>query len=104
MQKHCKKCNTDKDTKDFYKLNSAKSGLQAYCIDCQNKTNREYVNFLKDNGPTLVKYEKVCKICNSRKPISQFGKKTSSSDGHLPYCKPCWIDYVNKAKSRQAKK
>ena len=41
QQKHCSKCNSDKDTKEFSKDKNRKSGLYPHCKSC-GKEIREY--------------------------------------------------------------
>ena len=36
-----------------------------------------------------VTEEKVCKLCNDKKPIDQFHKYTASSDGRKTWCIKC---------------
>jgi hypothetical protein len=95
----CSKCNIAKDLDGFHK--SARTTYQSYCKLCQRTANKRNRDLRIASGPTLTVEHKACRICNSIKPISQFGLKRGSRDGHLPYCKPCWIDYVEKAKKRQ---
>jgi hypothetical protein len=55
------------------------------------------------NGPTVIRDSKVCPKCNNLKPISQFGIYRSSADGHVSYCKPCWVKITLKAQAKQRK-
>lgn len=105
MTKHCNKCDTTKSTLDFAKLSSGKDGLQAYCRDCSNRSNREYAKYRLATGDYTVKKHKTCKLCNNQKPISQFFRKRGySADGYGPYCKSCWVIYVKIATRRGNKK
>jgi hypothetical protein len=98
MTKYCARCKQDKTTDNFYKMSNVKSGLQSYCKQCQNELDKITRAKRRLSGPTVIREDKVCQICNSRKPISQFGIRRDSADGHLSYCKPCWTEYVKKAK------
>ena len=101
MTKKCSKCKETKDLNLFYKSNTVKGGYQGYCKECHLAFNYENVARLRLSGPTVHLDSKVCRGCNNRKPISQFGVKTGVADGKLPYCKPCWRDYVKKATIRK---
>lgn len=101
MHKKCPRCNETKDLSMFYKSSRLKHGVQTYCKECQNDLDQIARQRRIDNGPTIIRHSKVCKICNNKKPISQFGTRTNSADGKLSYCKPCWTIYVKKAKARQ---
>lgn len=101
MHKLCKTCNTNKSVDLFYKRTGVKGGLQYSCIDCQNKGDRYRREKRKITGPVIFPNDKICYKCKEKKPISQFGKKTNSLDGHLSYCKPCWTAYVKRAQSKR---
>jgi len=103
-QKHCHSCKTDKPVSEYYKRPDRKDGLQVYCIECQKQMGKKNREHRKDIGPIITIDKKTCRTCNTTKPISQFGKKTQSLDGHLPYCKPCWVIYVNKAQMKAKRK
>jgi len=48
---------------------------------------------------------KTCSLCHNPKPISCFGKKSSSKDGHNPWCNPCRNNYYklkNSLKNKRA--
>ena len=36
--------------------------------------------------------EKQCRVCQKLLPVSSFCKKSASSDGLQPYCKPCTLE------------
>mgnify|MGYP003347876773 CR=1 FL=1 len=90
--KKCNKCHIEKDSSEFYKHKSSKDRLQASCIVCQSAYSRGYMRARKDAEQSVVVDAKVCKDCGLKKPISQFGKRSTSLDKHLDYCKPCWRD------------
>jgi hypothetical protein len=102
MVKTCSRCKELKDVNLFYKSNTVKGGYQGYCKECHLDANYDNVSRLRLTGPTLHPDSKICRGCSTRKPISQFGVKTGVIDGKLPYCKPCWVDYVRRAKARKA--
>lgn len=100
MTKTCPKCNEIKDGEDYYKSKTSKTGLQVYCKKCQNELDAKASKRRKASGPTIIRQSKECQICHNKKPIGQFGIRRSSADGHLSYCKPCWIIYVKKAQAK----
>lgn len=104
MFKRCPDCEQTKPYSDYYVSRTTKIGIQVYCKDCSNAKNRANHERRKANGPSIKRDSKECLNCNSIKPISQFGKKTVASDGHMPYCKPCWVSITKKAQARQLKK
>jgi hypothetical protein len=101
MFKVCVKCEISKNVSEFYKETKNESGYQSYCKVCSKNANNKNRNRLLASGPTRQIDHKECRSCHSIKPISQFGLKRGTIDGHLPYCKPCWVIYVRKAQKRQ---
>lgn len=101
MEKICARCKVVKTSGDFYKKSLAKDGLQTECISCQKIKDVEYRQNRRLHGPSLIKESKVCQLCFNKKPISQFGKRSDSADGHLSYCKPCWTAYVKRAQRKR---
>ena len=51
--KHCKKCQKTKDESEFSKNSKKKDGLQAYCKECNKKTNKKF----RDKNPQYWSYE-----------------------------------------------
>jgi hypothetical protein len=90
-----------KGSDDFYVNRSSKSGYQKICKECQLKYNKLHTEYIKRTGPTIIKQSKVCRICNTQKPVSQFGKRNNKADGLMSYCKPCWGIYVKNAKNKK---
>jgi hypothetical protein len=101
MSKKCPRCEQIKDFSMFYKSKRLKQGVQSYCKQCHTELDNLARQRRIDHGPTIIRDSKICKICNNKKPISQFGLRTNSADGKLSYCKPCWTEYVKKAKKKQ---
>lgn len=44
---------------------------------------------------------KVCKGCETVKPLTDFYRNTQMADGHLSWCKPCFMARHRDAKSRR---
>lgn len=100
MNKTCPRCKETKSIDSFYKWTRAKDKHQTYCKECQKVMEKVQREKRKIRGPIVYRADKICRICSERKPISQFGKKSTTSDGHSEYCKPCWTEYVKRAKRR----
>lgn len=100
MFKHCPRCDQIKDLSLFYKSGTLKMGVQVYCKECQNATDKKAREHRKTHGPTVYRDSKICNICKNKKPISQFGKRSDAADGKLSYCKPCWNEYVKRAQRK----
>jgi hypothetical protein len=98
---YCSQCDSMKSSDDFYVLRNSKSGYQKACKPCQLSYNKMHTEYIKIHGPTVVKTSKVCRLCDTQKPVSQFGKRNNKADGLMSYCKPCWVIYVKKAKNKK---
>lgn len=103
MYKKCGKCEETKYIDEFYKLTKSITGAQQYCKECQNRDYKKARARRIANGPTIIRTSKECQKCHNIKPIGQFGTRSDSADGKLSYCKPCWTDYVKKAKKKTNK-
>lgn len=100
----CPKCKETKPLSEFHKSITLKRGHQYYCKPCQNGMSEARRQQRIANGPTLIRDSKVCPRCKTKKPMSQFGKYRSSPDGHIHYCKPCWVIITQKAQAKQRQK
>ena len=56
--KKCSKCREIKSIGEFYKNNSRKDGLYAYCKECSRK---EHLNFIRNNPDKHKEYKKKFK-------------------------------------------
>ena len=99
--KRCSGCKVEKVLEEFPKSNKNKDGRQYYCRECYSEKHKKYRKKIKESGPTIVRTSKHCNKCDTTKPISQFGKFAGRPDGHLDYCKPCWVTYVIAAQKRK---
>lgn len=89
--KKCSKCEHIKDSSEFNKSNkNHKDGLFPHCKACQSTYYKAYNAARKAAGPRVTYQYKICRDCGLERPISQFGKKSTSLDKHNIYCKPCW--------------
>ncbi len=88
--KICTQCKIEKSADLFYKNRKAADGLTYKCIACQSAYYKGYNASRKTAEPRVEVKSKVCRTCGLEKPISQFGKKSTSLDKYNIYCKPCW--------------
>lgn len=100
--KYCKKCHKGKPETAFSKNIRSYDNLQRYCKKCNKIDNKRNNDHRRIFGPSIIRFEKFCNDCKTYKKVDKFGKKTSSADGYLSYCRPCWNARVqrNKAKNR----
>jgi len=99
----CPSCKELKPESEYHRSSTVKRGFQYYCKPCQNTKSEAKRQDRIRNGPTVIRTSKVCAKCNNQKPISQFGKYKSAADGHVSYCKPCWVKITQKAQAKQRK-
>ena len=97
----CPSCKEIKPGTEFHKSSKIKRGLQYYCKICINRMSEERRQKRIAIGPTVIRDSKICAKCNTKKPISQFGIYRSAADGHVSYCKPCWVTITQKAQAKQ---
>lgn len=88
--KNCTSCNIQKPFDEFYKNNKTSDRLTQKCKSCQKAYYKGYNASRKAAQARYEVKSKVCRQCGLEKPISQFGKKTTSLDKYNIYCKPCW--------------
>jgi hypothetical protein len=65
-------------------------GRSSYCKPCQSAYYKAYNQARKAAHAKYDVQYKKCRSCALEKPISQFGKKSTSLDKHNIYCNPCW--------------
>jgi hypothetical protein len=97
----CPSCKEIKPGTEFHKSSKIKRGLQYYCKICINRMSEERRQKRIAIGPTVIRDSKICAKCKTKKPISQFGIYRSAADGHVSYCKPCWVTITQKAQAKQ---
>ncbi len=100
--KRCPRCRQVKDLNEYYPSKHQSGGIDPYCKPCCSERAREKREMRKDQPAKVILTSKVCLMCNTEKPVSQFGKNTQRRDKYHSYCKPCWLDYVKRAQ-RKAK-
>lgn len=88
--KICTQCKEQKAWEEFYKDSSTADKKCHRCKTCQKMYYKGYNAARKAAEAQTVPNSKICRDCNLEKPISQFGKKSTSLDKHQIYCNPCW--------------
>ena len=88
--KNCRTCKQEKTFEEYYKSSKTADGLTYSCKSCQNAYYKGYNASRKNAKARIEVKSKVCRDCGVEKPISQFGKKSTSLDKHQIYCVPCW--------------
>jgi hypothetical protein len=99
--KTCNKCKVERPLDEFYKSKREADGHCSKCKVCQMAYEKAYTASRKAAKARVEVQSKVCRTCHLEKPISQFGKKSTSFDKHNIYCKPCWRIRTYSAIKRQ---
>ncbi len=86
----CSNCKTEKPISEYYNANNTKYGKQGMCIPCYKAYFKAWRASRNDKPQSVHVDSKVCLDCGLERPISQFGKKSTSLDKHNIYCKECW--------------
>ena len=81
-------------------MTRSKDGHQAFCMPCHREANKKSTEARKQRPASIIRTSKTCGMCNRHLPVSQFGKNRQKLDKLMPYCKPCWTQYVIKAKKK----
>jgi adenine-specific DNA methylase len=94
--KFCGICNEDKPYEDFNKANRKYGdGYNSYCRKCQSLYYFARKELRQKNQVYLE--SKECSTCKNIKPISEFGKLSTSDDGYNDHCSKCWRRRILKA-------
>ena len=84
----CQKCKKDLPISDFY-FRKETGKYRICCKKCKSLNTKE------DIAVRLSSETKICKHCNTEKPISEY-QKAGGGKWLQPYCKPCDADRKNK--------
>ena len=120
-KKVCSKCGQEKPVTEFYKRKDSKDGYTGVCKFCKDKSKQcikkcqycgdEFIaNYKNAKYCEVCRYEplknkteiidgvkfKICKSCNNKKPLSDFFKNKTKSDGYENLCKTCRTKQRNK--------
>lgn len=96
--KICTRCNRDLPLYAFGRDKTRKDGLFAWCAECKSKARKEAYLLSHPDARGCQEVDtsgrrsrdlKLCIDCLEEKPIGQFHRKRSATDGHTPYCKEC---------------
>lgn len=94
----------EKPVNEFYNANNNSLGKQYMCIVCYKAYFKAWRASRSEAKQAVHVESKVCPDCRLEKPISQFGKRSSSLDKHNLYCKPCWRVRTKKAQQKHLSK
>lgn len=99
--KRCKCCGEMLSITRFGKHYKTRDGYQTICKDCC----REKSIVASKTTPviTMVKEQKLCKCCNTSKPLELFYKNKATSDGLMYICKRCFEIKYRKNVTLQSK-
>jgi hypothetical protein len=89
VQKICSTCKIKKQILHFYKLASTVDGYNTECKQCSNNRSKKIIIRLANNGPSIIRFEKICYKCKVKKHISSFTKNRCRPDGYHTKCKQC---------------
>jgi RNase P subunit RPR2 len=101
--KSCSVCKEEKSLEHFYKDSSTADKKSNRCKSCQSAYYKGYNASRKTAKARYDVKSKVCRDCGLEKPISQFGKKSTSLDKHQIYCNPCWRQRTYESMRRNAR-
>ena len=93
---HCPDCDTDKPVDDFNRNKKTWSGRESYCRQCKSKRAKTHKRDpegrkrkMAERAEMLKRGIRQCNTCNQVRPLGDFGKHTTSSDGYRYNCKLC---------------
>lgn len=85
MTKTCKKCLLNLSIDKFYKEPTNADGYRSVCASCWKASRENYTR--PENPPS--KNPKLCAICSTTKPASEFYKDSRNADGLKHSCVDC---------------
>lgn len=101
--KKCKYCDQVKDTTEFYAHKTNIDGLNGKCKSCIKDYSRaRRVLKYGEPAPKRVPPEghKHCSICEQVKPVTEFHREKSNSDGRAHRCRTCSNDLRQSRRSK----
>lgn len=103
IEKTCPTCKETKPRDGFYNKAGAADGMSAECRSCDDRRGKARRKSLKTEEKKLLTHQ-VCRMCNTDKPIDQFGHNSGIKSGYNTHCKPCekikWDRYVSSNDNR----
>ena len=91
-EKFCKRCGRDKPLSDFGSVRKAFDGLTTECRECLSaRTADRALRRAVQNrlNPPLEEGSKPCSVCCEVKPLAEFNRRASATDGKSSQCKTC---------------
>ena len=88
--KICSRCRVEKSIFEFSRDLNKKSGHISLCKDCCKEKHNEKPNINHRKNYTCEHGFKICRKCNEKKPLSNFGKSKNNRDGLNNKCKECF--------------
>lgn len=82
----CSTCGIDKPQTEFHKARKRKRGFTSACKTCRKIARKIYTE--KEKSTPIVNFRE-CSKCHNKKPLEEFYKDKSSSDGYGHVCKLC---------------
>lgn len=113
-EKFCGRCETTKPIEGFAKNASARDGHQAFCRLCSGDVQREYEARHADLlalrrtqrllEPVGENKTKVCRYCNTEKPLLEFYAHRGTADKRANKCKRCAQEYERQRRAKDHEK
>lgn len=88
--KHCRKCDTSKQTTEFFKNSYTANGRSSWCKQCESDYRKLRYDSRKSMPVTIT--ESVCTKCKQTLPVSQFRKNADKINGVDVHCNDCSRD------------
>lgn len=97
-------CFQEKPLTEYYNSSYQRDGKQNNCIPCYKQYYKKWVENRNESAQTAFPQSKVCLDCRVERPISQFGKRKTSKDKKMSYCKDCWLIRTRNALAKHYQK
>lgn len=89
--KTCPDCGELKPLTEFHWDSSMRDGRCFYCKPCKNSRTRAHAQRYKARAARAIATgTKFCPRCLQDKPLTDFGRRSSTPDGFCFCCKPCY--------------
>jgi len=100
--KMCSTCRRNLPLDRFGPNKKSADGLAYRCRECNRirskRRRQERTEFWLTHDPYIehATKEKLCKRCETTKPVTEFSRSNETTDGLQRWCKPCQIDYYRR--------
>lgn len=88
-EKHCSCCDIKKSKNNFYKMRSARDGLNPICKECHKFRYRYKPRPKKAKKIILIGKTKKCPSCNKTKDYAHYHVDRNKANGRVASCKDC---------------